>query len=170
MSENVFELEPDSSFADRKELTRRIPVLENFLKKQFGFDFEKAKAEFEAERKRYFEKKAEAQKKRESELKELEATAERESYRLLFSHFKPLVNGEEVDWKFRFKTNEYETVTIEEAVKEKTNVFVSRVALTEPMKHLNDIEKAVAGVEFLIRRKDSGTFYNFPTFKVKRVR
>lgn len=167
--ETLFELQYDSSATDRKALTKKIPLIVNFLEEKFGFDIEAETAKLEQRSKQYAEKKAQLQKRKTEELKKLETNAEKRSYELLFNRFKPVVNGEDVDWNFSFKTEEYETVTIKEAVQEKTNVFVSNLALTDTVQYLNDLEKAIDKTEFLIRRKD-GTFYDFPRFTIKRVR
>jgi len=165
----MFELNPESNLGDRKELVRKIPIILNFLEQEMGFDLNKETTKFSERVKEYNKKKTELAKRKEEELKKLEATAKTRSYELLFNYFKPFVNGELVDWNFRFKTEEYETVTIKEAVQEKVNVFVSHVALTDQVEYLNELENQTSAMEFLIRRKD-GTFYDFPTFKIKRVR
>lgn len=172
MSKNermMFETAPESSLGDRKALIRQIPLIIAFLEREHGLDLDRETDKFARSFKEYAEKKAKTEKEKQDALKKLEVTREKQSFDLFFKHFVPIVDNEQVDWNFRFKTQEFETVTLKESMQERVNVVASSLALTDPIQYLNTLEKDVDRVNFLIRRKD-GSFYDSPQFQVKRVK
>jgi hypothetical protein len=165
----IYEVNPDASLFDRHELTRLIPLIVNFLKNNNGFDVAEQQAKFERDLRDFLKKKEDAQKRKLEEAKKAEATAESESYRLLFKHRRPHFDNEMRDWNDNIKTSEFETVSFKDAVLEKKDVFVSHLALTDPIEYMNQLDKALEKTEFLIRHKN-GAFYESPRFMVKRIK
>jgi len=162
----IYEANPDSSMGDRMELIRLIPIICDYLKTQ-GFDVVKASIEYEKHWREHVEEKEKKKWAKELEAKKMEATANSESYKLLFKNWRPYIDSERHEWRDNIKTTEYETVSFKEAVLEKTNVFVSHLALTDPNEYMIQLDKALEKTEFLIRRKD-GAFYDSPAFRIKR--
>jgi hypothetical protein len=175
----IYELDPYSSTIDLRDLAKLLPVVIDYLKTHENFDLAMAQVEFEQHKKQYGEEKAENERKKEIEAKTLETNAETRSYELLFSNFAPYVNNARVNWNFRFKIPEvrkgdvivepaFETETLESVMKEKRDVVVSHLALTDPTRYLAELEKHTDGTEFIVPLH--GVYYITPTFKIKRLK